>query len=422
MTIKKVILLILMIFIIGKMSMGQNYCPYTDLYCDYAPLDTVFIRDTVYISNLEEITRKFGMTFNEYMQRFMKVALQEGHFSDQEIEQIYFNYFLPVLKNHPDFMTKHFIAIDYELFFQNKEPQIYATMVYMPDSSLKNRLNMDVMFTCVGDLNTDMFIKSPYYMQDAFIRILKDIETNDTLSIKGIHFYFPDFSFKEKRAMAQFAKSISLVIDSSHIEKIKKLRLYFTFNQNNAQQQENYLYGLSIMTDSVFILRTENTNRSSLVAIYTPVNADTISVFSKILNQFYLARFNLQDFPKTNDTILVDHDIKALMQSDFPDNNWEIYLFCLIGIVFLVIVFFILYSLIPAFSTFINQNQDFYMIGILMLFMEIILLLLKMFENMSRDQIFTVSEGKQNYLLLFPLLFVFTLPIIKLFNKRKATP
>ena len=280
-------------------------------------------------------------------------------------------------------------------------------------SSAKRRT---ILFRCKGSLNVDYFLKSPQLINAAFIELFQYIDaSSNSNKITGIYFDFSEFQFKEKRALAQFAKSVSLIVDSISVKSIQNLSLYFSFNKTLGEENRYYLYSLATMVDSVFLREQNNT------VIYTKKDAKKLPFYAKVANQFYLVRFFIKGFPKIDDTGFSADAILALAHADYPDNNWESYFFALCAIAITVLILLLLYWLIPTISFYLNKNQDYLFMLLLMVLFEIILLLLAMIEAMSREDIIDFSKNK-DFLLLLPLLFIFIIPAVKAFENRKTKP
>jgi hypothetical protein len=345
--------------------------------------DTVYVEKKVevevpvYISTLDDITRQFGITYDEYVKQFLQYVRSQDSANRFSSNHIYLNYFLPMLENEPDFPTKRMVGGVFSMYASPDTAFLNFDPASLPDTLPKNNSNFDILFECRGDKNTDFFLQSSNLIDAYLVRLFKYIheaKTQNNQAIKGINFYFPDYSFKQKRAMAQFAKSVSVVVDSCRLKSIRGLKIYFSFNQQGAGEIK-YLSCLAEMTDSVFILnRTGNDRIFTPVTVVTFRDAKKYSLLSKVIDQFYLAHYDLQSFPCTSEVMFWDTDIINLIHSDYPNNNWEIYALVLIVIIGISILLFIMYWIIPSFSFFLNRNGDYMIVLILILIFEIFIL------------------------------------------------
>ncbi|MDR1706682.1 MAG: hypothetical protein LBR46_01605, partial [Prevotella sp.] len=205
---------------------------------------------------------------------------------------------------------------------------------------------------------------------------------------------------------------------------IRDLKLYVTFDRDNGKDNYAYILGLTQMVDSVLLVNTKSVlwPGDSVLAV-SKADAEKASWWSKVENQFYLARFTLKPFPQINkDEELSPENLRTLIDADYPYNNWENYFFALIGIFLLVITVFIFYRFNPYFSYFLNNNITYFFSLIIMLILEIYLLFVCMVEAMSNENVFTFGGDDKNTFLLLPLLFIFIIPMLNILSKRREKP
>ncbi|HMM02933.1 MAG: hypothetical protein ACK5KN_06555 [Dysgonomonas sp.] len=384
--------------------------------------DTVIVQDTLFISHLNDITRIFGMSFDEYSKRILGSVGQKDSAGRLSQERIYLNYLLPMY--YPSYIKHRYIARNYSVEVIDNYLKMDINNLSKPLSSLQDSLEMDVMLMCRGDVNTDNFLRSPYYRSSCLEQLFLSIDKTRLTNIKGVNLYFPDFSFKEKRAMAQFVKSASLIIDSCNVKSIRDLKLYVTFDRDNGKDNYAYILGLTQMVDSVLLVNTKSVYwpGDSVLAV-SKVDAEKASWWSKVENQFYLARFTLKPFPQIDKSEeLSPENLRTLINADYPYNNWENYFFALIGILLLVITVFIFYRFNPYFSYFLNNNITYFFSLVIMLILEIYLLFVCMVEAMSNENVFTFGGEDKNTFLLLPLLFIFIVPMLNILSKRREKP
>jgi hypothetical protein len=410
-------------------------CPSFAQYDDYGDFayiaDTVYVEKKVevevpvYISTLDDITRQFGITYDDYVKQFLQYVRSQDSANRFSSRHIYLNYFLPMLEDEPGFPTQRMIDGIFSMYASPDTAFLNFAPAPLPDSLPKNNSNFDILFECRGDKNTDFFLQSPNLIDEYLVRLFKyvhEAKTQNNRAIKGVNFYFPDYSFKQKRAMAQFAKSVSIVIDSCRLKSIRGLKLYFSFNQQGADEIK-YLSCLAEMADSVFVLNNTVNDRVFIpVTVVTYHDAKKYSLLYKIIDQFYLAHYNLQPFPHTSEALFWDADIINLIHSDYPNDNWEIYALVLIVIIGISILLFVMYWTIPAFSFFLHRNGDYMIVLILILIFEIFILFFYMLEAMSRNEIFSFSHENQNLLLLMPILLILIIPFLKIIRGKKNAP
>jgi hypothetical protein len=235
-----------------------------------------------------------------------------------------------MLEDTADFPTKRFVSGVFSLYASPDTVFMNYNDAALPDTLPANNSNFDILFECRGDKNTDFFLQSPNLIENSLVRLFKYIHNaklKEKRAIKGVNFYFPDYSFKEKRAMAQFARAVSVVTDSCRLETIRSLSVYFSFNQQG-EGHKKYLACLAEMADSVFILNnTFNDTVFTPVTTVTYKDAKNYFLLSKIMDQFYFAHNDQQPFPYTSDYMFIDTDIVRLIRSDYPGNNSEVFNF-----------------------------------------------------------------------------------------------
>lgn len=383
--------------------------------------DTIYIQDSVFVSHLNDVTRRFNMSFDEYSKKLLEAVEQHDSTSITSLERIYLNYLLPMY--YPSYIEHRYIARNYSVEIKDNFMKMDIQNIRLPISVCRDSLKMDIMVVFRGDVNTDNFLKSEFYRASCLEQLFWHIYKSKITNIEGVNFYFPDFSFKQKRAMAQFIKSASLVMDSCHVEKIRDLKLYATFDKDIGGSHKEFLYGLTQMADSVLLVnsKTESWMRDSVIVL-DKEDSKNISWLGKVYNQFYFARFQLNSFPVSQEDELSLQSLRDLINSDYSYNTWEGYFFALIIIFIVIIAIFILYWTIPRFSYFLNNNMTYLYSMIIMLILEIYLLFVCMIESMSKEDVFTFGGENRNTFLLFPLLFIFIVPMLNRIGKRREKP
>lgn len=390
-------------------------------YAEEVKTETIMVPH--YISNLNEVTKNFGMSFDQYVKEFLLFKDEKDTASRFSSDMIYLNYFLPLLRSESDFLDKRLVIREYSFDPKSNFTRMRLTQLPALYSRSLDSLALDVMFCCRGDENTDLFLKSPHYMNSCMVELFSAIHYSQYRNIRGINLYFPDYSFKEKRAMVQFIKSVSLVVDSSRMKEIRDLRLYATFDRSTGLENRNYLCSLTQLVDSVLLLDEDEIGQPfPPMMVLNKANADSLSTLFKIMNQFYLARYSTGTFPVTSATQFRPEDIRAIMNSDYPDNRWETYMFILIGLVILVLILIVFYWSFPTFSYYINKNIDLMLSVLIMVVLEFYLLLFTMFAAMSKDDVFTFNGINGNNILFIPLLLVVIIPLIKVLGKKRNLP
>jgi len=393
---------------------------------DWETLDSILvrdtIRDTIFISRLNDITKHFGISYDEYVRRFMMFKDEQDSSRVFSSGLIYLNYFLPLLKSESDFMSKRLVSREFIISQDGNYTELALKEYPMNYYYSLDGLSLDIMLTCYGRKNTEIFLQSPYAIQTTIEQLFASIHFTRNRTIRGINFYFPDYPFTEKRKMAQFAKSVSLVTDSSLVEGIRGLKLYMTFDYQKGLYHEDFLCCLTQMADSVFLIDQQpELNVVPVIKVIDQSAADSLGIFAKIQNQLYLARYATGEFPVTSEEFLLS-DIRAIMDSDYDDNVWEPYFFILCSILLLIVFGLLFYRFSSGFSYYVNKNMDYMYALLIMVILEIYLLAFTILECMSKDNIFTFGGENRGIILLMPFLFFFIIPMMKSIRNRRYLP
>lgn len=427
---RKVFILLEFVFLFNLVS-AQEYQSYSyetvedefGYYKVFRLRDSIVIkevvRDTVYISGVQDITTNLDMTFDEFVKRFMKyVSLQ-----DSLSEEPYVDYFKGLIVN--EFKKYRYILNEYTIDFSKdnslkelKTP-LFKIKNSLPDAALDS-LNIDFLFVLKGEKNTSFFLNSPKLQIRTLYQILTDIQDfNEYHSEKvGLNFYFPDFDFREKRAMAQFIKSVSLVSDSIQKESIRNVPIYFTFEES--EKNLEYLKGMSFMVDKIFLAKPRDPSGNFMTFLPLSISQEEMSLFQQLKNQVYLARFFLGKFPQTSQAELLKSDIEKLFIADYPDALWEYYMFIIFIAILLLAIGTCCYLFIPAFSNFVHDNAMYFYAGGILLVLEIYLLLVFMIEGASKTVVFSFQGN--NLMLFLPLLVIFVIPLFKQIVGKRDIP
>lgn len=413
----KYLLTVLITFLFTQEMKAQEYDEFGSEYPYYQPTlrDTVVIRDTVriHLSKLDTILKHFDLSFDDFANTFKGyIKKHRDSLSYRTEENIYLNYLLPLYleKNK----TKRYFI---KAYVKNAVGDSKIDFVEMPISSKLEPLSFDVMLIIEGEKNTDDFLKSPNVQATTVYKVLKDIQkikTKNKIQI-GLNICFPDFTFAEKRDMAQFVKSVSLVIDSTRIKGLRGIPLYLTFSKENKEKNKDYLTGLYSMVDSVFVI-----NRTSHSMQFDVVPKEDEGGFLQIQNQLHFARFHMdRDFPKTDPEELMLQDVKNIMNADYS-HNWEKYFFYMLGMLFFMLIATLCYFFIPAISNFVHNNAMYVFALGLLLVLELYLLFMSMMEGMSEISIFSFQNNDK--ILFLPLMLMVVIPIIKRVIRTQEIP
>lgn len=408
------------------MEPEEDICQFCEKSYPLPKADTVYVHDTTYvpkyISNLDEVTREFGLSYDEYVRTFLAFKDENDSLNEFPTEKIYLNYFLPLLNSDQPLFEYRLVTREFLVNSSKNRVKLDLVNLSQADSLEKSRFQTDCMMTIYGADKTNSFLNSSTQIKSCLGQLFRNIYDSKG-KIKGVNFYFPDYTFREKKAMAQFVKSASLVIDSCGIESMRSLRLYVSFNKGKAKNNTGFLYGISQMTDSIFLFNYKSEeNTLPEISVIDKNRAKDLNLLSKLKNQFYLAKYYTKPFPERSKTEFRIQDINNLIDADYPDNQWEIYLYGITGISLLLLILFLCYLTIPFISYFVNKNMDYVYSILIMFLLEIVILIANMFESMSKDDIFSLNNDNRFIILFLPLLFIFIIPVMKTIGKKRNLP
>ncbi len=412
----------------GQGQRGQTYVAPWDIPALEDPyffepyFDTIYIHDTVYVSNADAFLKKYykgKINLNDLVknQQILDSILQ--NLSKVSGKELFYNYF----GNHrfPRALSNSISIKEFSLTgnLQFKRLQFNGEI---PAGSLSNEL----LFRFTGAHRTNRFLRN----EDAQLRAISYIFTalqSDTTKIKSINLYFPDFNFREKRAMAQFVKSVRMVLDAAKEYDIStmKLKVFFHNQKNPEIIGEGFLYSLMIKASEVVLLDPTNVIDDYYVEgdPFSKDDIENVDLFTRMNSHFYLARFTNGN-PEIRDSI-TDFSVGAIRDialGDIPDNNWESYLWFLAGLVLLVIIIALLYFFYPPFSYILNQNMGIVLASAVVFTIEFFMLAGVVFQNMCTEDESTSLNENPSLLFCMPILMVVVLPLMRQFSRNRKLP
>lgn len=249
---------------------------------------------------------------------------------------------------------------------------------------------------------------------------------------EGLNVFLPAFDFKEKRALTQLVKSLSLVIDSLCINdsvyiyrdatrKINRdLGFFLTFSKQAAAEHSGFISGLQCFVDSVYFADFDSLGISSRI-LYNDGSVDTSSVFTRMFNPFYLFRIPY----KTIEPGVNNDDIWQLMDCDYASGQWGLFLSIDLCILILILALIIMRYISVPFNAYVEKHYTFLILLLITFIIEFCVFFFFMIEAVSPQVIFfDLEAGSLTYLALIalpvvPILFYFL--VLKL-NKREPLP
>ena len=248
----------------------------------------------------------------------------------------------------------------------------------------------------------------------------------------GLNLFLPAFDFKEKRALTQLVKSLSIVIDSLcvddtvHVyrdaEKVinRDLGLFLTFSRKAATEQSDYISGLQCFVDSVYFVDFDSLGVSSRV-LWNDGSIDTSSVFTRITNPFYLFRIPY----KTVRPGMGNDEIWELMDCDYASGQWGLFLFIFLVILCMIIGMVVLPYISVPFHVYLQKYSTLVVLLMITLVMELGVFFFFMIEALSPQVIFfNLETGNMTYLMLIglPVVPILLYILVLKLNKREPLP
>ena len=357
-----------------------------------------------------------------------QVKLQKGVFDEndslysQMAVRLYFNHFVKDKTTKifsSRFMVKKFV-VDDDLQTTSENVDTYG-LVADKDSVMKGFL-----FVCEGEQTTDLFLHNREAMVQCISTMFGQMQNDDQL--RGLNLYFPDFSFKEKRAMVQFVKSVRMTMDASKNFKFGKTALSVIFLGNNKEKADNgFLYSLLqesgdiLLLDSLGIINNDAVIKGERKTLK---NLGKVGFIGQLRSHLYLSRYYIgsENVDSLDIKIFSVEKIGKIYDMDYIENTWEIYFFTLIGLLILIVALVVLYYVYLPFSYFINNNSESVVFVILVVVVEIIALVTCIFLFMCKEDSFQIINKNPILLFLLPLVFVFIVPFLNGLRKKRKLP
>ncbi|MNX90950.1 hypothetical protein D3C86_1230180 [compost metagenome] len=386
--------------------------------------DTIYIHDTVYVSNADAFLKKYykgKVNLNELVRNQQILDSILRNLSTVSGKELFYNYFGN--NRFPRALSNSIALKEYTL----GENMQFRRKYFYSGIPVTGTVSNELLFRFTGAHRTNRFLKN----EDAVIRaisyILETVRT-DTNQIRSINLYFPDFNFREKRAFVQFIKSVSMVMEAAKDPDISgmKLKIFFHEQSNPEIIGESFLYSLMIKADEVVLLDPTNVIDDYYVVgdPFSWEEMDDVGLFTRMKSHFYLARFSNSDTTSYKGTLATFdiNQIGHIAMGDLPDNNWESYLWFLIGLVVFVIAIAVLYFFYPPFSYILNQNMGIVLASAVIFTIEFFILAGVVFQNMCTEDDSTSLNENPSLLFCLPIVMVVVLPLLRQFSRNKKLP
>ena len=240
----------------------------------------------------------------------------------------------------------------------------------------------------------------------------------------GLNLYLPTFDFREKRALTQLVKSISLVIDSLRVNDsvhvYSNLDLSLTFTRQAAVDHSGFISGLQCFVDTVYFADFDSLGLARQV-VYNNGSIDTSSVFTRVANPFYLLRIPYKTIqPGVNDA-----DIWQLMDCDYASGQWGVFLCIDLCIVLLLIAIVVMRQTSVELHVYAEKYRMLAVLLMITLVMEFVVFFFFTIEALSPQVIyFNLESGSLTYLMLIglPILPILLYLLMLKLSKREPLP
>ncbi|MDR1370042.1 MAG: hypothetical protein LBJ72_07970, partial [Dysgonamonadaceae bacterium] len=172
---------------------------------DQLPRDTVYFRDTLVISDLDDFLKQYNCNLKQFVEKYGSMKEMMDSLNNISGTQLYYNHFLP--RDSTDKLSNRFIIKEFTIVKPDSIVSYDIPLAkFTEEKNSSHTVRREILFRIKDPIETDRFLNNP----DLILKTISGLFTymqSDTLGIKGINLYFPDFTFKEKRAMTQFVKS-----------------------------------------------------------------------------------------------------------------------------------------------------------------------------------------------------------------------
>lgn len=293
------------------------------------------------------------------------------------------------------------------------------------------RQKMDLMVYFPGDIATDLFLQSNNAKKNLIRELFSDSTgylTHD--NITGVNFYFPEYRFDRSREMAQFVKTLSLVVDSLKNSKdeyiygistphVKNLDLKLTFGYTEGISHYNYISGLLCFVDTVYFADFDEDGLPTKITVASSA-LDRSSIFTRMINPLYLIHSNVHSVDEE-----AMHDIDKLMDCDYSLGWWGLFLGIDIVLLLLFIVFIILLFTSTDIHLLKSRYPTLFVLIPITLITEILVFFCCFLEALSPQIIFETFSENYNY--IFILIFLPIIPfsiyyLVQIKSKRDIIP
>ncbi|MDR2913857.1 MAG: hypothetical protein LBV74_03330, partial [Tannerella sp.] len=213
--------------------------------------DTAYIHDTVYISDIDGFLKQYECDLKQFAERYGELKIMMDSLNSISSDRLYYNIFLP--QDSTRLLSNRFFIKEYKVskdrIFQYADHTVDWDK--LRDTSI---IRKELLFRFEDNPElTDTFLKDKLLIRKTLSYMFGVMAKNE--GVTGINLFFPNYTFKEKRAMTQFVKSIRILMDASQDFKPEKVRLNITF-LNKGNVDENFSYCLLQEVSEVLYIKS----------------------------------------------------------------------------------------------------------------------------------------------------------------------
>jgi hypothetical protein len=385
------------------------------------PRDTVYIRDTLVVSDIDAFLKPYGCDLKEFVERYGALKSMMDSLNNLSADRLYYNFFLP--QDSARYLSNRFFIKEFEVSGNRFTESVNRTKDWEQLTDVSS-IRKELLFR-FGDsiMPTHIFLKNKLMVRKALSHMFTFINQNP--DITGINLFFPNYTFKEKRDMTQFVKSVRILMDASRDFKPEKIRLNVTF-VSQGKIDENFRYCL--MQEAGEVLFLEN---SDLVDRYyikgnrmTEEKLKEISFFPQLKSHFYIARYYRGDLDIRNQNLteFSESTIAPVIEADYLENKWETYVLVLIILLLIILGLAILYYTYVPFSSLINENIESVLLIAIVVILEIIAIIVSIFRNMCYSDAFAFMHKNPVVIFTLPLIMILIVPFLNGMVKKRRIP
>lgn len=383
--------------------------------------DTVYIHDTLIIADIDALLKISKEDLAAFAKRYEELTWMLDSLNQLSSDRLYYNYFVSL--DSARRLSNRFYIKEYNIVNNDLKQSIDRTKDWdhLRDTSMI-RKELLFSFDTISSI-TDAFLKNKLLIRKTLSQMFSIMSENP--DIVGINLFFPHFTFEEKRAMTQFVKSVRILMDASQDFKPEKIRLNVTF-LNRGEIDENFSYCLLQEAGEVLYINSSNLINNDYVEgkRITLDNAKNIHFFPQLKNHFYIARFypGTLNIREQNLTDFSEGAISHIIDADYPENKWEVYLLVLILLLLVILAFVILYYTYVPFSAWINDNVESVLLIAIVLILEIMAIIVSIFRNMCYTDSFAFMHKNPVVLFTLPLAMILIVPFLNGIAKKRRIP